>query len=184
MVKKPLAAPESLWQALSAMIRNPIRTIAPPRSWKAAAWTAAIRAFAFFVTNFRSGHSAASKAMLVEAVYAVFAGGLIGAISQQLRLSKPLWATALFICVALPGLMTLAQVGIHRLAKTPHQSAGLATSLCFAAFTAAYTWFAMRQGAMLGGSDATTVRDDLKAIPRISWDFLLLSPRQLSAWFK
>ena len=98
--------------------------------------------------------------------------------------AKPLWATALFICVGLPGVMTLAQVGVHRLAKTPHQSAGLVTSLCFAAFAAAYTWFAMRQGAMLGGSDATTVRDDLKALPRISWEFLLLAPRQLRAWFK
>ena len=161
------------------MIRNPIRTIVPPWSWKAAACSAVVRALTFFVTNLQSGHSAASKAMLVEAVYAIFVGGLIGAMSQQLRLAKPLWATALLICIGLPGLMTLAQVVIHHFAGTPHQSGGLFVSLCFAMLTASSSWYAMRCGAMLGGSEATTVWHDLQWLPRISLDFILLAPRQL-----
>ena len=122
--------------------------------------------------------------MIVEAVYAIFAGGLIGAISQQLRRAKPLWATAFLICLGLPGLMTLVQWGIHRLARTPHQGAGLFISLCFAALTASYTWYAMRCGAMLGGDNATTVWHDLQSLPRISLDFLLLTPRYLRAQLK
>jgi hypothetical protein len=172
--------PEDLRQALSAMVRNPIRTIVPPWSWKAAASSAVVRPHAFFVTNLQSGHSAATKAMLVEAVYAIFAGGLIGAVSQQLRRARPLWATAVLICIALPGLMTLAQLAIHHFAGTPHQSSGLLISLCFAAFTASYSWYAMRCGAMLGGTEATTVRHDLQSLPRISLDFLLLAPRHLA----
>lgn len=77
-------------------------------------------------------------------------------VSQQLRRARPLWATALLICIGLPGFMTLGQVAIHQFAGTPHQSGGLPISLCFAALTASYSWYAMRCGAMLGGTEATT----------------------------
>jgi hypothetical protein len=163
------------------MIRSPLRTIVPPWSWKAAACTATVRAVAFFVTNLQSGRGEATKAMLVEAVYAIFAGGLIGAVSQHLRRAKPLWATGLLICIALPGAMTLAQLGVHHLVKTPHQSGGLLVSFFLAALAAAYTWYAMRHGAMLGGIDETTVRHDLRSLPRISLDFFLAGPRWIAS---
>lgn len=143
-----------------------------------------VRALAFFATNLQSGHTAATKAMLVEAVYAIFAGGLIGALSQQLRAAKPLWATALLLCLGLPGLMTLAQAVVHHYAGTPHQSGGFLVSLGFAALTALYSWYAMRQGAMLGGAEATTVQHDLQSLPRISLDLVLLAPRHLRARLK
>ena len=176
--------PTDLSQALPEMIRRPLRTIVPPWSWKAAACTATIRAVAFFVTNLRSGRGEATKAMLVEAVYAIFVGGLIGAISQHLRRAKPLWATGLLICVALPGMMTIAQFGVHHLAKTKHQSSGLFVSFCLAVLAAAYTWYAMRHGAMLGGIDETTVRHDLRSLPRISFDFVLVVPRWIGSKLK
>jgi hypothetical protein len=81
--------------------------------------SAIVRALASFVTNLQSGQSAATKAMLVEAVYAIFIGGLIGALSQQLRRAKPLWATALLICLGLLGVMTLAQAAIHHKSVSP-----------------------------------------------------------------
>lgn len=176
--------PEDLSQALPEMIRSPLRTIVPPWSWKAAACTATVRAVAFFVTNLQSGRWEATKAMLVEAVYAVFVGGLIGAISQHLRRARPLWATGLLICIALPGTMTLAQLAVHQLAKTPHQSGGVFASFCLAALAAAYTWYAMRHGAMLGGIDETTVGHDLRSLPRISLDFLLAGPRWIRSKLK
>jgi hypothetical protein len=179
MREAPPNPPEDLRQALFAMMAHPIRTIVPPWSWKAAACSAVVRALAFFVTNLQAGHSAATKAMLVEAVYAIFVGGLIGAVSQQLRPAKPLWGTALLVCIGLPGLMTLAQAAIHHFAGTPHQSNGLLVSLCFAMLAASYSWYAMRCGAMLGGTEATTVWHDLQSLPRISLDFILLAPRQL-----
>jgi hypothetical protein len=91
--------PEDLTQALKQMLRSPVKTLVPPWSWKAAAFSAVLRSAAFFVTNIHSGRWQATKAMLVEAVFAVFAGGLIGAISQQLRRAKPLWATAVLVWV-------------------------------------------------------------------------------------
>jgi hypothetical protein len=169
--------PDYLNQALPEMVRHPLRTIVPPWSWKAAACTAAVRASAFFASNLRSGRRQAAKAMVVEAVFAVFAGGLLGAVSQYLRRARPLWATALLLCFALPGAMTLAQSGVHHIAGTQHQSSGLFVSFCLAGLAAAYTWYAMRQGAMLGGIDQTTIRQDLRVLPRVTLDFLLAIPR-------
>ena len=156
-----------------------MQTLVPPWSWKAAACSAVLRAATFFVTNLRSGRWEATKAMLVEALFAIFAGGLIGAISQQLRRAKPLWATAVLVWAGLPVIMVLAQFGVHRIAGTPHLGAGLVTSFCLAAVASAFSWYAMRQGAMLGGNDETSVVHDLRALPAIVFGFLLVVPRLL-----
>src|SRR6202789_3914233 len=122
MQPPPSAPPKDLRQALKQMVRSPVRTLVPAWSWKAAAFSAVLRSAAFFVSNIQSGRWQATKAMLVEAVFAIFAGGLIGAISQQLRRAKPLWDTALLVWAGLPGLMVLAQMAVHRIAGTPHLS--------------------------------------------------------------
>ncbi len=175
--------PKDLREALWSMLRSPVKTLVPPWSWKAAVFTAILRSLAFFITNLGSGPREATKAMVVEAVYAVFAAGLIGAISQQLRDAEPLWATAMMVWAGLPGLMLLAQAGIHRLAHTPHLSGGLVVSFLFSSVAAAFTWYAMRHGAMLGGDDETSVMQDLRALPGISRDFLLVGPRVLRKLF-
>ena len=174
-------APDNLRQALIGMIKNPIGTIVPPWSWKAAALSAVVRAAAFFSSNLHSGLHQATKAMLVEAVFAVFAGGLVGAVSQQLRRAQPLWATALVVVIGFPGAMILAQIGVHHFAKTPHQSSGILVSFFLAAISAAFSWYAMRHGAMLGGIDQTSVGHDLRCMPGISLDFVLVLPRLLIA---
>ena len=179
MPSSPSSPPEDLRQALRAMVRSPLQTLVPPWSWKAAVFTAAVRAAAFFASNLRSGEKRATEAMLVEAAFAIFAGGLIGAISQHLRRARPAWATGVVLCVVLPGVMTVAQAGVHRMAKTEHPGAGLAMSFFLAALAAAYTWYAMRQGALLGGVDQTSMRDDLRAMPRVTLDFVLVVPRFL-----
>jgi hypothetical protein len=171
------ASPAHLNEALKEMLRHPLRTIVPPWSWKAAACTATLRALAFFAANLRSGREQATKALIVEAIFAVFVGGLIGAVSQYLRSTKPVWETAIFLSLVLPGTMTLAQAGVHHIAGTRHQSSGLVASFFLAAFAASYTWYAMRHGAMLGGVEQTSVSHDLRVLPRISMDFFLALPR-------
>jgi hypothetical protein len=86
--------------------------------------------------------------MLVQAVYAIFARGLIGAVSQYLRRARPLWTTGLLIRIALPRTMTLAQLGVPHLVKTDIQSGGIFICFYFAGLAAAYSWYAM-----LGGID-------------------------------
>lgn len=109
----------SLWAMLSGMIVHPVRSIVPPWSWKAAAFMAVLRAVTFFATNIRNGERVAFRAMLVEGAYAVFAAGLAGAISQQLRQAEPLAATLVVILLALPGFFVTGQLCVHKAAHTP-----------------------------------------------------------------
>ena len=177
MLRRSPPPSEHLTQALWQILSHPIRTLVPPWSWKAAACSAALRAATFFVTNLRSGSWIATKAMLIEAIFAVFAGGLIGAISQQLRKAKPLWATALLVWAGLPGAMLVVQFALHRMAGTPHLGGGLISSFILAALASAFSWYAMRQGAMLGGMDQTSIAHDLTALPAIVFSFVMVLPR-------
>ncbi len=169
--------PRDLFGGLSEIISRPLQTLIPPWSWKAAAISALLRASGFFVSNLKSGTEQAMRAMLIEAVYAVFTAGLIGAVSQRLRAAKPAWATAALVCLALPGIMILAQFGVHRLAHTPHVGAGIVVSFTGSAVSAAFSLFAMKRGYLLGGNDSTSIRHDIKALPRITLDFLLAAPK-------
>jgi hypothetical protein len=173
--------PVNLRHALHEMAVHPVRTLVPPWSWKAAAFAATVRGLTFFVTNLPAGRGEATKALIVEAVFALFAGGAIGAISQQLRRAEPVWATAAVVWIGMPGVMLLAQSGVHRLANTPHLSGGLVLSFCLSAISAAFSWYAMRHGAMLGGAQETTIAHDLESLPKILLDFLIAAPISAAA---
>jgi hypothetical protein len=169
--------PDDLHSALRDIVFRPVKTLAPPWSWKAAALSALLRGITFFVGNLRSGHQHALKAMMVEAVFAIFAAGLIGAVSQRLRASQPVWETAAIVCLGLPALMVVAQLGVHRAAHTPQ--VGVLASLCFAAAFSAFSWYAMRHGALLGGTDSTSLVHDLHSLPGITLNLVLAVPRTL-----
>ncbi len=164
-------ATDNLWHALRDMVTNPIRTLVPPWSWKAAALNALLRGAMFFITNLRAGKHEAVQAMVIESVFAVAATGLLGAISQRLRKSEPLWGTVVVVCFCLPAGLALAQSGVHRIAHTPHVGSGLVASFCFTVITSAYTWYAMRQGILLGGEDQTGLWDDVTRLPRVTSGF-------------
>jgi hypothetical protein len=175
-------ASTDLRKTLVGMIKSPIRSIVPPWSWKAAVFSAALRALTFFVTNLKAGERMALRAMWVEAAYAIIAAGLAGAISQQLRRTKPLWATLLVVLVGLPGVFVIGQAGIHALAHTPRVAGGLIASFFLTSLSSGFSWYAMRHGAMLGGVDDTTISHDLKALPSIALKFLLAVPRAIARW--
>jgi MFS-type transporter involved in bile tolerance (Atg22 family) len=148
-------------------------------SWKSASISALLRASTFFATNLRAGRFDAIRAGLVEAVFAIFAAGIMGAMSQRLRLARPAWSTALFVWLAMPAAMLLAQFGVHRLAGTPHLGTGLIASFCFAAIASSFSWYAMRHGALLGGDAETSLTHDLRHLPRIVLGYILAIPRAL-----
>jgi hypothetical protein len=171
--------PDDLYSALRDIAYRPVKTLVPPWSWKAAALSALLRGITFFVGNLRSGHQPALQAMTVEAVFAIFTAGLIGAVSQRLRASQPVWQTAAIVCLGLPALMVVAQLGVHRAAHTPQVGAGVLASFCFAATSSAFSWYAMRHGALLGGTDSTSLVHDIRSLPGITLNFALAVPRTL-----
>jgi hypothetical protein len=138
---KPESPPRSddLYSALRDIALRPLRTLVPSWSWKAASLSALLRGITFYLSNLRSGHQKALLAMIVEAVFAVFAAGLIGAVSPRLRASRPVWATAAVVCLGLPALIVVAQLGVHHTARTPHVGAGVLASFCFASVSSAFS---------------------------------------------
>jgi hypothetical protein len=168
---------DELSEALRNMVVHPYVSLWPAWSWKAAGMSALLRSGVFFWTNLRAGRLNATRAGLVEAVFAIFAAGVMGAASQQLRKAKPVWATALVVWLGMPAVMLFAQLGVHKLAGTQYMGTGLVLSFCFAAVASSFSWYAMRHGALLGGSTATSLMDDVRHLPGIVLKYVLAGPR-------
>jgi hypothetical protein len=169
----------NLGSALGGIVRHPFAALISAWNWKSAAISALLRAAIFFATNRRAGSHIAVRAMLAEAVFAIAAAGLMGAVTQRLRATRPVWATALIVWLGLPTLMLAAQFAWHRALGTPHVRTGLIVSFCFAAISTGFNWFAMRRGVMLAGTRDASFAADIRALPRVMVDFLLVAPRAL-----
>jgi hypothetical protein len=176
---EPSPRRDDLYGALCDITLRPFKTLKPPWSWKAAILSALLRGVTFYISNLRSGPDRAAAAMIVEAVFAVFASGLIGAVSQRLRSSRPVLATATVVCLGLPALMVMAQLGVHHAARTPHVGPGVLVSFCLASVSTAFSWYAMRHGSLLGGADSTTLAHDIVSLPAITVSFVTSVPRAL-----
>ena len=171
---------ERLTAALADIVRHPVATLVVAWSWKSAAISAALRSLIFLITNLRTGHGQAVRAMLVEAAFAIFASGFLGATVQRVRSARPAWLTAVAVWLALPLGMTAAQYGVHRLGGTQHVRAGLIVSFLFAALASGFTWFAMRRGVLLAAQEQSSVAGDARKLPGIVLDFILALPRALA----
>ena len=160
----------ALGGALAGMVRRPL-VLLRDWNWKAAAFSAILRALMFLVINLRAGSGRAVRAMLVEAVYATVAAGFAGAVTQRLRHAVPRWATALVVWLGLPLVLLAGQWAVHHAMGTPRLRAGLIASFVFAAFATGFNWFAMGRGAFVTGARRSFVKD-LLLVPRLLWEFV------------
>ena len=167
----------SLREATHTMLRRPALLV-QDWNWKAAAFSALLRALMFLLINLRAGSGRAIRAMLVEAVYATVAAGFAGAVTQRVRHAVPRWATALVVWLAIPFALLAAQAAVHVAMGTPRLARSLCASFVFAAFATGFNWFAMSRGAFLTGEDRSFTRD-LLLVPRLLWQFVTapLRPR-------
>jgi hypothetical protein len=90
----------------------------------------------------------ALRAMMVEAVFCDFRRKTHRCSLPSITGFTAGLETAAIVCLGLPALMVVAQVGIHRAAHTPHVGAGVLASFCFAVASSAYSWYVMRHGAL------------------------------------
>jgi hypothetical protein len=163
--------------ALLDCVRHPYRNLVRVWNWKVGMLSALTRALVFLFSN---RHHGAVKAMLVEAAYSIFASGVLGALQQRLRGTRPLWMTTLMVWIALPLAMVAGEAGVHHLVQTQHVRAGLMASLVIAAFASGFTWFAMRRGTLLQGVGDDSVQHDVKLLPRVVFDFVAWPVRRLA----
>ncbi len=165
---------DTLLTALRDVARRPARTLLDAWNWKAAASSALVRGGIFLASNAHAGAFVALRTLFVEAVFAIFASGALGALTQRVRKARPLWATMIFIWAVLPIAMLLAELTVHRLSGTPHLRTGLIASFAVAAVSSGFTWYAMHRGLMLAGPQSTTVKEDLRMLPGVALDFAML----------
>ena len=168
---------EPLWSVLGAILRDPL-TLLRRWNWKSASFSAIIRGCMFFLTNLKAGHHRAGRAMVAEMVYAIFAAGLFGSLTQRLRNAVPRAQTALVVWVAVP-LMLLTLEGLwHYALGTPRLKTSMIASFILAAFGTGFNWFAMSRGVLVTGA-GRSFGHDLVRIPRLLGEFILALPRLL-----
>jgi hypothetical protein len=175
---------DTVLHALRMCLRHPHRNLVLAWSWKAATVSAFVRALVFLFSNRHDGRHDAVKAMLVEAGYSIVASGLMGALTQRMRATRPLWLTALLVWIAMPVAMVAGEAGAHHLFRTPHVRSGLVSSFLLAAVASGYTWFAMRRGTLLQGVGDDSLRHDVKLLPRITLDFALWPFQKVRQWIR
>jgi hypothetical protein len=173
------SAGEPLSHALHDLLHHPIENLIQGWNWKSGAISILVRSGIFFTTNLRAGGHRALRAALVEAVVAVLAAGVMGALTQRLRDARPIAATLLIVWLLMPAAMVGSEATVHHLFATPHIRTGLIVSFCLASVASGFAWFAQRRGVMLAGRAHLSIAHDLRELPAVILDFLLFLPRAI-----
>jgi hypothetical protein len=134
-------------------------------NWKSAAFSSALRACIFFCVNLPAGRQAAFGAMLAEFLYRGVTAGFYGAITQAFGEAEPAWAAGLMVMILLPVASHSVELCVHLLRGTPRIVGSLIASVSFTAVSTLFNLYAMRRGALVVGSNAGSVGDDLRRLP-------------------
>jgi putative exporter of polyketide antibiotics len=164
---------------LRLLWRQPFTLLVRRWHWKAAILSACLRGSLFFLATLKAGLAAALAALGVEAALFAVVSGFYGALIQHFRHVQPAWQATLLLMVALPACNHALEFTVHRLSGTPHLARGIALSICFSMLSACFNLFAMRRGVLLIGDERRRLRDDLRALPRVVWQFITAVPRAL-----
>jgi hypothetical protein len=168
---------------VATLLLHPIRYIRL-WNWKSAVLSIVLRGPIFVVASFRRGWAAAISALLVESVFCALTAGFYGTIVQALRDAQPAWLTGLLITLVMPSLFQALEYLMQRAHGTPHLHAAEIVSVVASALSALFNWYAMRQGALLVGSEGRPLGGDVRRFPLLLYRFLTLPVRWISkyAW--
>lgn len=115
--------------------------------------------------------------MLTEFVFRFIMSGFYGALTQRFRRVEPAALGTLGAIVVLPAVAHSLEFVVHSLRGTPELAASMMASIAFTMASTAFNLFAMRRGALVIGSGARTLADDLRAMPRLVVLFLVAAVR-------
>lgn len=169
------------FQVLARLCTNPSEYLIRKWNWKAALFSSTLRALIFFFTNLTAGWRAASGAMLAEFLYRAATAGFYGAITQAFGEAEPPWLSALIAGVALPVFSHSLEICVHLLRGTPKLVTSVVASVVFTVLSTLFMLYAMRRGAFVAGSEARSLADDVKEIPKTLAGFLLVVPRAIAS---
>ena len=166
----------TLRAVVTELISNPRRALIERWNWKAAIFSASLRAMIFLCANLTAGWRAATGAMLAEFVFRASSSGFYGAITQAFSQAEPAWAAAVASAVLLPGASHSLEFGLHLLRGTPNIRTSLIASVSFTILSTLFNLYAMRRGALIVGKEGGSIGSDLRRIPRLLGGFLAVGP--------
>ena len=129
------------------------------------------------MTNLADGPRLATRATLVEFALRIPLVGILAAVTQAFGGAEPPWAAAVVATALLPGLAHLAELATHWMARTPELGVSMRASVALSVLSTVFSLFVMRRGVMIVGGGSLSFRDDLKRLPRLALDFILVIAR-------
>ncbi len=169
----------SVGQALLRMLREPRKYLLPRWNWKSAVLSSLFRAGIFFAANLTAGWPAATAAMATELLCGGMASGFYGALTEGFREAEPAWAAAMAAMVVLPLAGHSTEFVVHWLSKTHNLTPSMLNSVLFTVISTLFNLYAMRRGALLVSTGGASLREDMRRMPGLIVDFVLVLPRQL-----
>jgi hypothetical protein len=145
-------------------------------NWKAAFFSSLVRGIIFLLANLTAGWRAAVGAMLAEWCYRVVTSGFYGAMTQRLSETEPEWQGAAAAMILLPLSSHSLEFLLHWLRHTPHLRASIISSMSFTVISTLFNYYAMRRGTMVVGANASSIGDDMRALPRVIGGFVSVLP--------
>ena len=146
-------------------------------NYKTALLSAAVRGLIFFSANLAAGLDAAAGAMLAEAAFRFVAAGFYGSITQWFRRVEPAALGTILALVLLPALAHSFEYVLHSWRHTPALAASLTASIAFTGLSTSFHLFVMRRGFLIVGEGERPLLEDLRAMPRLVWVFLVAASK-------
>jgi hypothetical protein len=171
----------SVGEVLLRFVREPQKYLLARWNWKSAVLSSLFRAAVFFLANLTAGWPAAIAAMNTELIYRGLTSGFYGALTEGFRDAEPPWAGALAAMVVLPLAGHSMEFVVHWLRGTRNLTPSITASVLFTAVSTLFNLYAMRRGALTVGPGRGSLREDMRRMPKLIIDFVLVLPRQLFA---
>jgi len=164
-------------ETCQGLARHPFRHLICQWNWKNALFTALVRGAVFFATNLVEGIPAAARALVVDAIFRVPLSGVYAAITQALAPAQPRWAALAIIAGLVPTAGHGIEFLVHWAVGTPQLRTSVLVSVAFSGASALFNLFSMQRGVFLVGAAARPFREDMRRLPALLLDFLLVPAR-------
>jgi hypothetical protein len=169
----------SVGEVLRRFVREPRKYLLARWNWKSAVLSSLFRAAIFFFANISAGLFAAIAAMSTELIFRGITSGFYGALTEGFQEAEPPWAAAAGLLVVLPFANHALEFVVHWMLGTQNLVPSIAASVVFTALSTLFNLFAMRRGALIVGAGHGSLLEDLRRMPGLLMDFVMLLPRGL-----
>lgn len=175
----PEGADRSVGAVFFRLLRSPFSVLVKRWNWKSAVLSSLFRAAVFFFANLSAGLPAALAAMQTELFLRAISSGFYGALTESFREAEPPWAATLAVAVGLPFANHSIEFLVHWMRGTRKLVPSILSSVGFTLLSTLFNFYAMRRGALVVGEGRRSLAQDLRSMPRLLLEFVLVVPRSI-----